>query len=171
MANEAAIADLLTPVAAGLGFEIVRVRLIRGRGQTLQIMAERPDGTMDVDDCASLSRAFEAVLDAADPVNGEYALEVSSPGIDRPLTRPRDFAQWAGHAVKLELKSPDGDGRKRFAGEIKAADGEAVTLTLPKGKGGEDVTIAFEAIEAAKLVMTDKLLDAARAAAEARKTA
>jgi ribosome maturation factor RimP len=171
MANEAAIADLLAPVAESLGFEIVRVRVIRGRGQTLQVMAERPDGTMDVDDCASLSRAFEAVLDAADPINGEYALEVSSPGIDRPLTRAKDFAHWAGHAVKIELKSPDADGRKRFAGDIKSADAGTVTLVMPKGKTGEEITLLLSAIEAAKLVMTDRLLAAARAAAEARKTA
>ncbi len=167
MASVDALTALLSPVAEANGFELVRVRMIRGKGQTLQVMAERPDGTMDVDDCAALSRAFEAALDAADPIAGEYTLEVSSPGIDRPLTRPKDFANWAGHEARIELKVPDAGGRKRFAGTILSADAETVTLRLGAGAKAQEASLRLADIESAKLALTDELI----ADAQARRTA
>ncbi len=117
-------------------------------------MAERPDGSMNVDDCASLSRALSEFLDAQDPIEGEYVLEVSSPGIDRPLTRITDFARWSGHEARLELVAPDATGRKRFKGMLLGLDGNNVVFDVE----GERLSFAFRAIAEAKLVLTDRLI-------------
>jgi ribosome maturation factor RimP len=151
------IERLIGPVADQLGYELVRVRLMGGaRRLTLQIMAERADRrAMRVEDCARLSREISPVLDAADPIPDEYALEVSSPGIDRPLMKPADYTRFAGHTAKIELDQPV-DGRKRFQGDIAATDGETVTLDVD----GAAVTLPFAQIGSGKLVLTDRLIDA-----------
>ncbi|MBU6445063.1 MAG: ribosome maturation factor RimP [Alphaproteobacteria bacterium] len=146
--------QLIEPVVEAAGFRLVRVRLMGGKTKTLQIMAERPDGSMNVDDCAELSHALSEFLDAEDPIEGEYNLEVSSPGIDRPLTRITDYARWAGHEAKLELHAPDANGRKRFKGTLLGLDGNSVVLET----NGERLAIPFGAIADAKLILTDKLI-------------
>ena len=153
--------DLLDPVAETAGYEIVRLRLMGGgRARRLQIMAERPPepgewGDMNVDDCARLSRALSEVLDAADPIEGDYVLEVSSPGIDRPLTRLTDFAAYEGFEAKLELDRL-ADDRKRFRGELAGVDGDNVAINL-EGEA-DTVLIPFAWIIEAKLVLNDALL-------------
>jgi ribosome maturation factor RimP len=153
---------LIEPTAAALGFEVVRVQVDGKRAARVQIMAERCDGGgMTIDDCTALSRAVSAAFDAADPIEGAYQLEVSSPGIDRPLVRPADFARFAGHVARVELGAPI-DGRRRFTGTLLGLDaGGAVLLDLPEGP----VTLPFAAIERAKLELTDALLAAAKPAA------
>ncbi len=146
--------ELIEPVVEAAGFRLVRLRLMGGKTKTLQIMAERPDGSMNVDDCAELSRALSEFLETEDPIEGDYNLEVSSPGIDRPLTRITDYARWAGHEAKLELHAPDASGRKRFKGTLLGLDGNAVVLET----NGERIAIAFGAIADAKLILTDKLI-------------
>jgi ribosome maturation factor RimP len=153
------ILELLDPVAEAAGYDIVRLRLMGGAksGRTLQVMAERAsDGDMVVEDCAILSRALSEVLDAADPVSGEYRLEVSSPGIDRPLTRLKDFETYRGFEAKLELDRL-AENRKRFKGVLAGLEGADVLIDL---EGEEDATAAipFAWIHDAKLVLNDKLL-------------
>jgi ribosome maturation factor RimP len=150
------IADIVRPTVEGMGFELVRVRLMGGKRITLQIMAERPDGRMEVDDCAALSHALSAVLDVEDPVDREYSLEVSSPGIDRPLTRPVDFERWKGWVAKLETDALI-DGRKRWSGALEGLDGEDVLIALD---GGTVARLPFAALSDAKLVLTDALIEA-----------
>ena len=145
---------IIEPAVEEAGFRLVRLRLVGGKTKTLQIMAERPDGTMNVDDCAKLSRALSDFLDAEDPIEGEYHLEVSSPGIDRPLTRLGDFARWAGHEAKLELAAPDATGRKKFKGLLLGLDGSDVAIDCE----GQRFKFPFRAIAEAKLVLTDKLI-------------
>lgn len=145
---------LLEPVVEAAGYRLVRLRLMGGKTKTLQIMAERPDGTMHVDDCAGLSRALSEFLDAEDPIEGEYNLEVSSPGIDRPLTRITDYARWAGHEARLELLAPDAGGRKRFKGLLLGLEGNDVVIEAE----GERKVFPFRSIAEAKLVLTDKLI-------------
>ena len=116
------LAAIVTPTIEGLGFELVRLRLMSGRRMMLQIMAERPEGGIEVEDCARISRAVSAVLDVEDPISGEYVLEVSSPGIDRPLTRLKDFERWAGYEAKLETAELI-DGRRRFKGVLAGRRG------------------------------------------------
>ncbi len=155
--------DLLDPVAEAAGFEIVRLRMMGGdRVRRLQIMAERADGTMLVEDCGVLARAISQVMDAADPINGEYILEVSSPGVDRPLTRLKDFEAWEGCQARIELDRP-AEGRKRFKGELAGLDGDHVAINLE----GEETTalLPFAWLVDAKLVLNDELL---RRGAEAR---
>jgi ribosome maturation factor RimP len=150
---------LLTPAVEAAGYRLVRLRISGGRRKTLQVMAERPDGQMDVDDCATLSRALSDVLEAADPVDGEYMLEVSSPGIDRPLTRLEDFVRFAGHEARLELVNPDASGRRRFKGTLSGAEGNDVMLdTADEKNSHERHRFAFSAIADAKLVLTDRLI-------------
>jgi ribosome maturation factor RimP len=149
------IAALILPTVEAMGFQLVRVRLMGGKRVTLQIMAERPDGRMEVEDCADLSRALSALLDVEDPIDREYTLEVSSPGIDRPLTRPEDFARWAGWVAKLETDMLV-DGRKRWKGELKGIAEGVVTIATDTGDGA----IPFEALTDAKLVLTDELIAA-----------
>ena len=147
------IAEIITPTVEGMGFGLVRVRLLTGKKATLQIMAERPDGTMEVDDCAELSRALSAVLDVEDPVAGEYALEVSSPGIDRPLARPQDFENWDGWTAKLETSELIG-GRKRFKGELRGVQDGEILIEIEEGTIG----LSFDMLVDAKLVLTDELI-------------
>jgi ribosome maturation factor RimP len=145
---------IIAPAVEAAGYRLVRLRLKAGRVKTLQIMAERPDGTMNVDDCAKLSRAVSEFLEAEDPIEGEYTLEVSSPGIDRPLTRQTDFARWAGHEARIELTAPDASGRKRFKTLLLGLDGNDVVAEVD----GARMKFPFRAIAEAKLVLTDKLI-------------
>ena len=161
---EIRILDMIEPVAEELGLDIVRVRVMGGDVPTLQIMAERPDGTMTVAACAKFSRAISPVLEAEDPISTEYHLEVSSPGIDRPLTRVGDFAKWIGHEVKVELAMPGADGRKRFHGSIVSEADGVVDLKL---KDGGEARLAVADMVRATMVLTDKLIQAARAKAPA----
>jgi ribosome maturation factor RimP len=161
---EIRILDMIEPVAAELGLDIVRVRVMGGDVPTLQIMAERPDGTMTVAACAKFSRAISPVLETEDPISTEYHLEVSSPGIDRPLTRVGDFAKWIGHEVKVELATPGADGRKRFHGSIVSETDGVVDLKL---KDGGEARLAVGDMVKATMVLTDKLIQAARAKAPA----
>jgi ribosome maturation factor RimP len=145
---------IIEPAVEAAGFKLVRLRLMGGKTKTLQIMAERPDGSMNVEDCAALSHALSDFLDAEDPIEGEYHLEVSSPGIDRPLTRLGDFARWAGHEAKVELTQPDENGRKRFRGLLLGLDGSDVQIEVD----GARRTFSFRSMAEAKLVLTDKLI-------------
>ena len=157
---EDTVRELIAPSVEAMGFDLVRVRLLGGgRNRTLQVMAERTDGTMDLDACAELSRGISAVLDVADPIPGGYALEVSSPGLDRPLVRPDDFRRFAGHEAKIELKVVR-DGRKRFRGEIAGVEGADVLLSLKAEGGSGEVRLPLAEIGEAKLVLTDALIAA-----------
>jgi ribosome maturation factor RimP len=145
---------IIEPAVEAAGYRLVRLRILGGKQKTLQIMAERPDGTMNVEDCARLSRALSDFLEREDPLEGEYLLEVSSPGIDRPLTRLTDFSRWAGHEAKLELTAPDQTGRRRFKGLLIGLDGNEVAIDVE----GERLKFPFRSIAEAKLVLTDKLI-------------
>jgi ribosome maturation factor RimP len=160
---ESRIAAIVEPVANDLGYALVRVKVTQENGCTLQIMAEDENGRFSIADCERLSKDLSPVLDVDDPIEREYHLEVSSPGIDRPLVRARDFAAYVGHEVKLEL-SDMLDGRRRFRGTIAAADDESVTITLPDAPVGTEANhrLPLSMLAEAKLVMTDALLDLAR---------
>lgn len=155
---------LAKPLAESLGMEIVRVRIQGGKRTTVQIMAERHDGSMEVEDCARLSRSLSAILEEADPISGEYNLEVSSPGIDRPLTALEHFERWEGFEAKLELDRLV-EGRKRFRGELAGIEGATVLINLAGEK--ETAVLPFDWIAEAKLVMTDALVEASLKAREA----
>lgn len=155
-ADDLRLLELLDPVAEASGYEIVRLRLMGGSDQRrLQIMAETADGVMNVEDCAVLSRAISEIMDAADPITGEYVLEVSSPGVDRPLTRLKDFDTFEGYEARLELDRM-AEGRKRFRGVLAGTEEGQVCLDLE----GEDETVLvpFDWIAEAKLVLSDELL-------------
>lgn len=160
--TDAKIAAIVAPVLRTIGFRLVRVRLISQNGLTLQIMAERDDGTMTVEDCEEVSRALSPVLDVEDPLDKAYHLEVSSPGIDRPLVRKSDFQAGLGHLVKLET-SVLVEGRKRFRGKIAEVSDEAVVVERDQAAEGEEPSqrVPFEAIGEARLVLTDELIRAA----------
>jgi ribosome maturation factor RimP len=145
---------IITPAVEAAGYRLVRLRLLGGKRKTLQVMAERPDGGMDIEDCARLSRELSDFLEREDPIDGEFVLEVSSPGIDRPLTRLTDFARWAGHDAKIELKAPDAEGRKRFMGQLLGLDDSSVVIEM----SGARRTFPFSSIAEAKLVLTDRLI-------------
>lgn len=165
-AEDLKLLELLDPVAEAAGYEIVRLRLMGGaERRKLQIMAERPDGEMNVEDCTRLSRAISEVMDAADPISGEYLLEVSSPGIDRPLTRPKDFAAYEGYEIKLELDRL-AEGRKRFRGVLAGLEGDQVGIDL-EGEA-ETAMIPLAWITEAKLVLTDELMKRGAASRAAR---
>jgi ribosome maturation factor RimP len=155
-AEDRSLIELLDPVAEAAGYEIVRLRLMGGNMRRLQIMAERPDGSMDVDDCARLSRAVSEVLDAADPITGEYVLEVSTPGIDRPLTRLKDFEHFEGYEARLELDRV-AEGRKRFRGQLAGVEDGNVGINLEE-EPDATVYVPFAWITDAKLVLTDELM-------------
>jgi ribosome maturation factor RimP len=160
-AEDRSLIELLDPVAEAAGYEIVRLRLMGGNTRRLQIMAERPGaegeiGYMDVDDCARLSRAVSEVLDAADPIAGEYLLEVSTPGIDRPLTRLKDYELFEGYEVRMELDRI-AEGRKRFRGQLAGIEGENIGINLEE-EPDATVYVPFAWIVEAKLVLTDELL-------------
>ena len=155
-AEDHRLLELLDPVAEAAGYEIVRLRLMGGEeARRLQIMAETPEGEMVVEDCARLSRAISEIMDAADPIAGEYTLEVSSPGVDRPLTRLKDFANYEGHEARIELDRV-AEGRKRFRGVLAGVEGDAIGIDLE----GEDSTamVPFSWIVDAKLILTDALM-------------
>lgn len=159
------IAEIIEPVLTAMDYRLVRVRMLNQNGLTLQIMAERNDGTMDVDGCEAVSMAISPVLDVEDPIDKAYHLEVSSPGIDRPMVRKSDFTQWKGHLVKCETSIMI-DNRKRFRGRITEADTEGFTIERDQVAYGEEprVTIPFSALAEAKLILTDDLIrDALRA--------
>lgn len=167
------IAEIIEPVLAAMDFRLVRVRLMNQNGQTLQIMAEKNDGTMTVEDCEAVSMAISPVLDVEDPISGAYHLEVSSPGIDRPMVRKSDFTRWQGHIVKLET-SVIVDGRKRFRGRIAGADENGFTVERSDIAYGENavVTVPYSALAEAKLVLTDDLVrEALQADKKAREAA
>lgn len=155
----ARVATIVEPALALLGLRLVRVKVSGQNATTVQIMAERPDGTMTVGDCEAASKALSPALDVEDPVAGAYTLEVSSPGIDRPLVRPGDFERWVGHEAKLELAVPL-EGRKRFRGLIRGVRDDAALIELPDGPSGEEVVaaLAFRDIGEARLVLTDALI-------------
>lgn len=156
------VAVLAEPVLLGMGFRLVRVRMF---GSTLQIMAERPDGSFSIDDCEMFSKAFSPMLDVADVISAKYQLEVSSPGIDRPLVRAMDFENWEGHEAKIEMAVPLA-GRKRFRGVLEGyAEGE-VRLYIDNPEGGKDkllIGLPFADIHDAALLLTDELIASARA--------
>ena len=152
------LAEIVTPAIEGLGFELVRIRLMGGKTKTLQIMADRPEGGIVVDDCARISTAVSAVLDVEDPIEDAYNLEVSSPGIDRPLTRLKDFDLWEGFEARVETTELI-DGRRRFKGLLRGTEGDEVLIEID-GPKGEAVTIGleFDWLSDAKLVLTDELI-------------
>jgi len=151
------ITEIITPTVEDMGYEIVRVRLMTGKESTLQIMAQKPDGTIEVDDCAQISTAVSALLDVEDPILDAYTLEVSSPGIDRPLTRLKDFDQWESFEAKIETEEQI-DGRKRFKGTLQGTEGDEVLIEIEEH--GEPVTIGlkFDWLTDAKLILTDELI-------------
>lgn len=167
----AQIAALSEPVLEGLGFRLVRV-LISGReGVTVQVMAERPDGMLTVEECATISRELSPVLDAHDPISGHYTLEVSSPGIDRPLVRPSDFENWAGYEAKIEMREMIA-GRKRFRGMLEGAEGGELRIEVDLGGelGKQIIGLPIAQVADAKLVLTDDLIrEALRRAKKAKK--
>ena len=174
----ARVANIAEPVLEGLGLRLVRVRVSPSAGCTVQIMAERADGTMSIDDCELASRTLSPVLDVADPIEKAYRLEISSPGIDRPLVRKSDFDRYAGHEARIEMEVPV-NGRKRFRGRVDGTDGELAKVHLDDAAEGEDadVLLRIEDMSEAKLVLTDALVAEAlrkekaaeRAMREARK--
>lgn len=155
----ARVAAIVEPVLEGLGYRLVRVRVSGFEGCTVQIMAERPDGSMPIEDCETASRALSPVLDIADPVDRAYRLELSSPGLDRPLVRRSDFERYAGNAVKIEMAVAI-DGRKRFRGQLLGADGGAARIQRDDAAPGEpaEVLLPIEEMAEAKLVLTDALI-------------
>ena len=173
----ARVAAIVEPVLEQLGFRLVRVRISGMDGCTVQVMAERPDGTMTMDDCELVSRALSPVLDVADPIERAYRLEISSPGIDRPLVRRSDFERFAGHVAKIEMAVAI-DGRRRFRGTLIGVDGEKARVRRADAAAGEDpdVLLPIEEMAEAKLVLTNELVAeslrrgkaAERAAAAAR---
>jgi ribosome maturation factor RimP len=157
---EARIAHIVEPVVTNLGYELVRVRISGLNGMTVQIMAERPDGTMTVADCELISRNISPAMDVADPINREYHLEVSSPGIDRPLTRAKDFEIWSGHEAKIEMEQAV-NGRKRFRGILTGVKDGAAGMRLLDPPDAGDVWLLLDDIGEAKLALTDALIKAA----------
>lgn len=155
----ARVAAIVEPVIENLGFRLVRVRITGTIGCTLQIMAERPDGTLTIEDCEALSRALSPVLDVADPIQKAYRLEISSPGMDRPLVRASDFTRHSGHLAKIEM-AVAAFGRKRFRGTLMGVEGEAARLHRDDAKPGEesDVLLPIADMADAKLVLTDDLI-------------
>ncbi len=155
----ARVAAIAEPVLAELGYRLVRVRVSGAEGCTVQIMAERPDGTLAIEDCELASRALSPVLDANDPIESAYRLEISSPGIDRPLVRRSDFDRYAGHVARIEMLAPIG-GRRRFRGEILGTHGDGVRLRTDEPAADEisEVLLPIEDMTEARLVLTDELI-------------
>ncbi|KAB7614584.1 ribosome maturation factor RimP [Amylibacter sp. SFDW26] len=147
------MAEIITPVIEDMGYELVRVRLMSGKSTILQIMAEKPEGGIEVDDCAKISTEVGAILDVEDPIEGDFSLEVSSPGIDRPLTRLKDFEMWEGYEAKIETTELI-DGQRRFKGELRGIEDNEVLIEIPQGIIG----LQFDWLSDAKLVLTDDLI-------------
>jgi ribosome maturation factor RimP len=158
MTDIAGLAQRIEPEVKSLGYDLVRVAMIGGTSDpTLQVMAERPDTRqLDLADCEAISRRLSDWLDSNDPIDGSYRLEVSSPGIDRPLTRLNDFADWAGHEARVSLRDQR-DGRKQFSGTLEGVEGDSIKLT---DKSGQQHVLPFSDISSAKLLLTDKLINA-----------
>ena len=157
----ARVSAVAGPVLQGMGYRLVRIKISGEFGCTVQIMAERPDGSMQIEDCEAISKALSPVLDVADPIDKAYRLEISSPGIDRPLVRRSDFERYAGHLVKVEMAIAH-EGRKRFRGTLAGVEGGAVRLVRDDVKGDEDrnILLVMEDIAEARLVLTDELIAA-----------
>src|ERR1700732_3311981 len=155
----ARVSAVAAPVLQQMGYRLVRIKISGESGCTVQIMAERPDGSMQIDDCEAISRALSPVLDVADPIERAYRLEISSPGIDRPLVRRSDFERYAGHLVKVEMAVAH-QGRKRFRGALAGCEGDAVRLHRDDIRADEDtdVLLVMEDIAEARLVLTDELI-------------
>jgi ribosome maturation factor RimP len=151
------LASIVGPVIEGMGFELVRIRLMGGNTRTLQIMADRPDGGIEVDDCGEISTAVSAVLDVEDPIEENYILEVSSPGIDRPLTRLKDFEMWKGWEARIETTELV-DGRRRFKGTLGGVEGEDVLIQIEEPGGPVVIGLQFDWLADAKLILTDELI-------------
>ena len=151
------LAEIITPVIEDLGYELVRIRLMSGKTTTMQIMADKPDGGIEVDDCAEISNAVSATLDVEDPILDAYTLEVSSPGIDRPLTRLKDFETFEGYEAKIETAELI-DGRRRFKGELAGIEGDEVLINIPEGDETITIGLQFDWLSDAKLVLTDDLI-------------
>ncbi|WP_430465421.1 ribosome maturation factor RimP [Tabrizicola sp.] len=151
------LADIVQPVIEGLGFELVRIRLMGGATRTLQIMADKPEGGIEVDHCGDISTAVSAVLDVEDPIEENYTLEVSSPGIDRPLTRLKDFEMWKGWEARIETTELI-DGRRRFKGTLGGVEGDEVLIQLDEGKEPVTIGLQFDWLSDAKLILTDELI-------------
>ncbi|AHY55522.1 ribosome maturation factor RimP [Bradyrhizobium japonicum] len=155
----ARVSAVAAPVLEGMGYRLVRIRISGEAGCTVQIMAERPDGSMQLEDCEAISRALSPVLDVADPIDRAYRLEISSPGIDRPLVRRSDFERYSGHLVKIDMAVAH-EGRKRFRGTLGAVEGDRVHLRRDDAKASDnpDVLLTMEDIGEARLVLTDELI-------------
>jgi ribosome maturation factor RimP len=153
----ARVSAVAAPVLQGMGYRLVRIKISGEFGCTVQIMAERPDGSMQIDDCEAISRALSPVLDVADPIDRAYRLEISSPGIDRPLVRRSDFERYAGHLVKVEMAVAH-LGRKRFRGTLAGVEGDAVRLHREDAQEPADALLTMEDIAEARLVLTDELI-------------
>ncbi|MGP9790383.1 ribosome maturation factor RimP [Roseinatronobacter sp. NSM] len=151
------VAAIVAPVIEGLGFELVRLRVMSGKTRTLQIMADRPQGGIEVEDCAKISTAVSAVLDVEDPLEDAYVLEVSSPGIDRPLTRLKDFDVWNGYEARVETTELI-DGRRRFRGILAGIDGDEVLIEIEENGEALTIGLQFDWLSDAKLVLTDELI-------------
>ncbi len=151
------LAEIITPVIEDMGFELVRVRLMGGNAKTLQVMSERAGGGIEVDDCAEISTAISATLDVEDPIEEAYTLEVSSPGIDRPLTRLKDFDNWIGYEAKLETLEMI-DGRRRFKGQLRGAESDEVLVEIDIDGQPATIGLKFDWLSEAKLVLTDDLI-------------
>lgn len=151
------LAEIIAPVIEDLGFELVRVRLQGGKTATLQIMADRPEGGINVDDCGDISTAVSATLDVEDPIEDNYHLEVSSPGIDRPLTRLKDFATFEGYEARIDLSQPI-DGRKRFKGTLAGVEDQEILLNIEDQGQTHTIGLHFDLLSDAKLVLTDELI-------------
>ena len=147
------VVNIISPIIEDLGFELVRVRLLCGKNTILQIMSDKHEGGIEVDDCSKISTEISAILDVEDPIEGEYALEVSSPGIDRPLTRFKDFETWEGYEAKIETTELI-DGQKRFKGRLSGVQDDEVLIEIPEGIIG----LKFDWLAEAKLILTDKLI-------------
>ncbi len=154
----ARVAELVEPALQDRGYRLVRVAISGQEGKTVQVMAERADGTMTIEDCEAISREISPLLDVHDPIAGSYRLEVSSPGIDRPLVRPSDFEDWSGHEAKIELKQPI-DGRKRFRGILEGFEDGEVRIAVDLDQVGRTVLgLPVALVGEAKLVLTDDLI-------------
>jgi ribosome maturation factor RimP len=153
----ARVASIAEPVLTGMGYRLVRVRISGSAGCTVQIMAERPDGTLSIEDCEAVSRALSPVFDVTDPIEGAYRLEISSPGIDRPLVRRSDFDRYAGHAAHIEMTALI-DGRKRFRGQHLGTDGDNARIRIADADGGTDVLLPINDMSEARLLLTDALI-------------
>lgn len=151
------LAEIVQPVIEGLGFELVRIRLMGGATRILQIMADKPEGGIEVDDCGDISTAVSAVLDVEDPIEENYVLEVSSPGIDRPLTRLKDFEMWKGWEARVETTELI-DGRRRFKGTLAGVEGDEVLIEIEEGKETVTIGLQFDWLSDAKLILTDELI-------------